>query len=278
MRPTVDLPRLRDLMLGFHTLTGLKIVLFDAEYRQILAWPEAEGAFCRWMHAAPSTRERCLTENARSFQHCRETGELHIYHCHAGLLEATAPIVEDGVTRGYVMFGQITDRDDREVFVRDTATLLAPLGVDEATALAAARAVRSVDTERIHAAARIMEACVCYLLRHDVVALRRGRLVRRIDDFIDSHLAENLTTERLCAEFHVSRSSLFRLFADHMGDTPAATVRARRVERARRLLRETTLPPHRVGAECGFEDYDYFRRVFREETGLTPKTYREDAG
>jgi len=278
MRLTVDLPRLRDLMLGFHTLTGLKIVLFDPEYRQILACPEAEGPFCRWMHAAHTTRERCGIENARSFERCRETGRIDLHHCHAGLLEATAPIVEDGVTRGYVMFGQITDRDDREAFIAETAALLIPLGVDEATARAAASAVRSVDTERVHAAARIMEACVCYLLRHDLVALRKGRLLRRIDDFIDAHLAEDLTTERLCAEFHLSRSSLFRLFADHLGDTPAATVRSRRIERARRLLRETTLDLARVAAECGFDDYDYFRRVFREETGLTPRAYREDAG
>jgi len=48
---TLKLPKLRELMQGFHTLTGLKIVLFDAEYREVLACPETQSPFCRLLRS-----------------------------------------------------------------------------------------------------------------------------------------------------------------------------------------------------------------------------------
>ena len=219
---TLKLPKLRELMQGFHTLTGLKIVLFDAEYREVLACPETQGPFCRLLRSYPASRALCDASNVQSFRRCRKSGELTIYRCHAGLLEATAPIADHGVVRGYVMFGQITDQADHADFIAGLVERLRALGVEETQARAAVGGIRSVGAERIHAAAQIMEACVCYLLRYDLVAFRKGRLTQRIDDFIGDHLAEDLSPQRLCGEFHLSRSNLYRLFTDHVGDSVAA--------------------------------------------------------
>ena len=73
MALTVDLPRLRELMQGFHTLTGLKIVLFDADYREVLACPATEGPFCRcsgrfprrWRAARRATSNRSSVAGSR---------------------------------------------------------------------------------------------------------------------------------------------------------------------------------------------------------------------
>ena len=174
MTLTVDLPKLRESMQGFHTLTGLKIVLFDADYREVLACPATEGPFCRLLRSFPASLARCGASNVQSFRRCRKSGELTIYRCHAGLFEATAPIADHGVVRGYVMFGQITDQGDRADFATAWSSAVgAPGRRDEARDAVAS--IRSVSAERIHAATQIMEACVCYLLRHDVVAFRKGR-------------------------------------------------------------------------------------------------------
>jgi AraC-like DNA-binding protein len=276
MTLTVNLPKLRELMQGFHTLTGLKIVLFDAEYREVLACPETHGPFCRLLQSFRASRAQCDASNVQSFQRCRKSGELTLYRCHAGLLEATAPIADHGVVRGYVMFGQVTDQANRSVFIGGLVERLRALGVEEAEARDAVGSIRSVSAEHIHAATRIMEACVSYLLRYDLVAFRKGRLMQRIDGFIGAHLSEDLSPQRLCAEFHLSRSNLYRLFTDHAGASVAATVRERRMERARRLLRETSLSVRQIAGECGFADDQYFRRVFREAHGLSVKACRED--
>ncbi len=47
-----------------------------------------------------------------------------------------------------------------------------------------------------------------------------------------------------------------------------------RLERAAELLRHAPLPIERIAAACGFESHRYFDRVFRRETGMTPRAYR----
>lgn len=48
-----------------------------------------------------------------------------------------------------------------------------------------------------------------------------------------------------------------------------------RLEQARFLLRETSLPVHTIIQEVGFEEKSYFHRCFKKEWGMTPLAYRK---
>src|SRR5215813_11610747 len=57
----------------------------------------------------------------------------------------------------------------------------------------------------------------------------------------------------------------------------AAYLASLRIERARRLLAESDLPIAEVGAEVGYASQSHFTKIFREATGMTPKTFRDAA-
>jgi transcriptional regulator GlxA family with amidase domain len=59
-----------------------------------------------------------------------------------------------------------------------------------------------------------------------------------------------------------------------VGVSPIAYLRRQRIERARRLLRETDLPVGAIALQVGFNDFSYFARTFREVVGVTPRGYR----
>jgi len=46
------------------------------------------------------------------------------------------------------------------------------------------------------------------------------------------------------------------------------------VSEARELLRSTTLSVKEIGYECGFNDEQYFCRLFKQQTGSTPSDFR----
>jgi AraC family transcriptional regulator len=48
-----------------------------------------------------------------------------------------------------------------------------------------------------------------------------------------------------------------------------------RMERAKHLLTETTLPLHAIGAQVGYADQSHFTALFRQSVATTPKTYRD---
>lgn len=53
-------------------------------------------------------------------------------------------------------------------------------------------------------------------------------------------------------------------------------LRKLRIEKAKRLLRQTDLKINEVGQRVGYEDPKRFHKVFKEETGLSPKAFREN--
>ncbi len=50
-----------------------------------------------------------------------------------------------------------------------------------------------------------------------------------------------------------------------------------RIEKAKRLIKQTDLKLNEIAQRVGFEDQARFAKVFKEETGISPKTYRESS-
>lgn len=100
--------------------------------------------------------------------------------------------------------------------------------------------------------------------------------LRRVQDYVHAHLADNLTLTDLAAVACLSPYHFARAFKASTGASPLAFVLARRVERARDLLARSDLPLAQVAYACGFASQAHFSTVFRKHTGATPGQYRRD--
>jgi transcriptional regulator GlxA family with amidase domain len=99
-----------------------------------------------------------------------------------------------------------------------------------------------------------------------------------LHDWIDVHLAEDLSLPVLAAQAGMSERSFSRHYADATGLTPARAVERLRVEAARRLLSETPLPVKRIARRCGFGSEETMRRSFLRLLAATPQDYRARFG
>lgn len=88
------------------------------------------------------------------------------------------------------------------------------------------------------------------------------------------HLGDELGVDRLASEARLSRRTFVRAFRASTGTTPAAWVRSRRLDEARRLLETTDLPIDQVAASCGFGNPVTLRQNFASAFGSTPSSYR----
>ena len=100
---------LHQLLQDFHDLTKLTLTLYDPEGEWILSYPTKENCFCHYIKTSPEGAALCDASDRASFEAAKASGECVIYKCHAGLIEATAPIVSDGFTIGYLMMGQVAN-------------------------------------------------------------------------------------------------------------------------------------------------------------------------
>ena len=99
--------------------------------------------------------------------------------------------------------------------------------------------------------------------------------LRRIRDYVDSHLDQNIELESLAATAELSLYHFARTFKQSEGTTPHAFVLERRLARARELLTRTDLSLSEVAFAVGFADQSHFTRRFRQMVGVSPGQFRK---
>jgi transcriptional regulator GlxA family with amidase domain len=99
-------------------------------------------------------------------------------------------------------------------------------------------------------------------------------VVRRALNRILTHPEADLTTSSLAAHARVSTRHLTRLFREHLGESPGATVRRIRLEIGARLTATTRLPLSQVARRCGFSSAETFRQAFVAKYGVSPRVFR----
>jgi transcriptional regulator GlxA family with amidase domain len=102
-------------------------------------------------------------------------------------------------------------------------------------------------------------------------------LVRRAMRAMQQNIATPRSVAALADRLGVSRRKLERHFRDALGITPAAADKRIRIAQARLLLQSTAHSIARIAAETGFCDASHLIRVFRDQTGITPETFRRGA-
>lgn len=97
---------------------------------------------------------------------------------------------------------------------------------------------------------------------------------RRVSEWIEAHLQEDLTLADLAAQAALSEFHFARMFRVSMGVTPHVWIAQRRFARACEVLQRTDLPLEQVAAACGFTHASHLHRRFQEEFGMTPRAFR----
>ena len=117
-------------------------------------------------------------------------------------------------------------------------------------------------------------ALLCELSQADSSPSPLSPLVAAAAAAIRENYAGLYGVEELSVQLGVTKEHLVRVFHRQMGRTPGQYLTAVRLDAARQLLahREYTLEV--IASLCGFSGANYFCRVFKKETGLTPQAYR----
>jgi AraC family transcriptional regulator len=107
-------------------------------------------------------------------------------------------------------------------------------------------------------------------LRGGLAAWRLHLLI----DYIETRLAERITSQDLADRIDMSVGQLFRAFRVSVGASPFQYIIGRRVELACVLMKTTREPLSQVAIACGLCDQSHLCRVFRRALGMSPAAWR----
>ncbi len=102
------------------------------------------------------------------------------------------------------------------------------------------------------------------------VALHHRHLIHAAENYILANLHLDLTLDHIAAYLQVSKFHLSRVFKKHTGNTLHNYLTAMRMQRAEELLNEGRLHIAGIAAATGFNDVEYFGRVFKKYFKRSP--------
>jgi len=100
--------------------------------------------------------------------------------------------------------------------------------------------------------------------------------LRRVVDYIEDHLGDNIAITELAALAEVSLPHFMRAFRTSTGEAPLRFIMQRRVTRATRLLVQTSAPLIEIARDCGFANQAHMTTCFRRIVGNTPARIRRE--
>jgi transcriptional regulator GlxA family with amidase domain len=99
-------------------------------------------------------------------------------------------------------------------------------------------------------------------------------LVARAQRYMAKSLRQGFNLSELARHLAVSERTLNRRFKSVLGEAPLRYLQSLRVDVAKRLLESPGLKVDAVGERVGYGDLSTFRRLFKRETGLSPRDYQ----
>lgn len=118
-----------------------------------------------------------------------------------------------------------------------------------------------------------IEKSIAYL--RDQRICDSGKVVKAIQEYIDEHYNDELSLGMLSNKFFIASTYLSREFKKNTGTNLNRYIRQKRLFHAAELLCNTDLKTTEVSVRVGYDNPDYFMKLFREEYSMTPSAYRK---
>ena len=106
-------------------------------------------------------------------------------------------------------------------------------------------------------------------------SLYEHTLFSRIQTYINDNCGENLRLSDVAGEFHLNYTYLSTLFFQKTHEHFSDYLTRVRIEKAKRLLLSENSSIQTISEQCGFGNQGYFSKVFKKQTGYSPKEYQK---
>jgi YesN/AraC family two-component response regulator len=105
---------------------------------------------------------------------------------------------------------------------------------------------------------------------------RSSQHSKKIESFLKEHLLLSHSSQQIEANLGLNSDYLGRCLKKHTGMSPTQYIQYQRIEKVKSLhLHSNDTVPY-IAEQVGIMDYNYFIRLFRKQTGLTPGAYRQN--
>lgn len=192
------------------------------------------------------------------------------------------PLYENEKNIGYLKLGQISDNKNNNTLIEKISYWQEKYSFDTETLNTSIQNITYKSTEEIYAAAKIMEACTCYIAFKELIEPEESRVFKAAKAYIDKNLSADLDIADICKELSLVRTKLYDIFKREANTGVSEYITRRRMHRAKFLLKTTdmSIPEIASGWDLTIITISaaYIKSVMVRRLSFTGKNSRDSAG
>lgn len=274
MISSFDKDALFNLIKDLYTVIGIRISIFDDEFNVVTEYPTVAPEICSLIRTTKEGRDACRKCDKDACERAKKMRAPHVYQCHAGINEAITPIqLNDGIL-GYAIFAHMLPDESSEIASTEIINRCLKYGLSESDLKSAVKYLKTYSIEKIMASIRLLDAISAYLQIKKLADWKNEELAEQIQTHIDKNLDSPLCSDMICKTFYVSRTKLYQLSMKAFGMGIGQYITKRRIEKAKELLTSGLCSVSQTAKMTGFDDYNYFCKLFKKQTGKSPSSFK----
>ena len=271
-----DNEKIKYLISSLSDVIGSRITFFDSDINIIAEANRSRRRFCQKIFENETELNLCREQYGMANRERKEYEKGHIipkifkHTCRWGYTDCFYHIVSDDVFLGIIQYGTMRtcpNMNELEYKSEYTISELNELKLmfDESEFYSVEKSV-GID--------ELVKVLSDYIVKKEYIRVRFDKTIEKAKDYIEAHLGEKLSVNKICNAISVSRSTLYSKFASELKTTVNEYITQRKLLRAKNLLVNTENSIGVICDELGFES-SYFSKFFKKETGTSPMEYRK---
>jgi AraC-like DNA-binding protein len=262
----------KELIDSFARCFKVKINLRSSRMREFIVGLQNPGSrFCRLIQTELGLRPRCERQDEQMCSRCGGKNEPVVYSCYAGPSEAVMPIPLNGITMGYAMIGQFRTRENIPPGI---LALWKEAGFAAEALQGAFLEQPCFEEAGLDSMLRLFSMLIKYIANEKHLSVSRTDLTRDIIRWVDAHLTEEISLDRISAAMQHSRSSISHTLKQNLNMGFKRLHTLRRVEFfEQNALVDPELSVQEGAFRAGFNDPLYFSRLYKKIRRHSPSWY-----
>ncbi len=274
MKLNYNKDQLNKILHTFHTITKANVCVFDSKFTPIASYG-IFPSFCERIRKRGDLAQKCLLSDRRYAEECSTKKQSVTYTCHAGIVETISPIFLDGILLGYIIFGGLRDLENKFSNQDTVEKACKVYALDKGEYLSLYSSLPAFDHNQLNAYIEILKLCIKNILTENMLKPNSTLFSTKIISHIKETSAEDVKIHDLCVFFGITEKTLYKIVREATGMTVGEYVNFLRIENAKKLLFSTDYQISEIATKVGFNDYNYFIKIFKKHEGLTPLQFKK---
>ena len=272
----MDISAIEKILTTFQTVSGMNISIYDSRYRNLVQSISGHAGFCKFIHRSDQCTKRCVQSDCLLFAETKANKQGKIHICPFGLIEMSAPIIEDDTLVAYLLAGPLIEDSLPEAneTILSKVTEVFP-SVDSAALTDKICQVKHYPQNYIESLFHLLTMLAKYIESTQDIKDTNLPIEHLIKKYLKRNFNKKIQLSDLSLQLHCSTVTLTEKFRKEYGITIMQYLLKKRMEYAEVLLKTTDKSIKAISEDCGFPDVEYFSKCFKQTHGIAPNFWRQ---